>query len=255
MARIKQSFSWWCFENRGVPDERLLQEAAAMGYQGVDLLPNELWETARSVGLVITNGLGPRPLEKGFNQQANHGWLKEEIYKQLEASARHNVPTIIVFSGNRAGISDEEGLANTVLGLRQVIPMAEKLGVTLLLELLNSKIDHPDYQCDRTTWGVAVCKIVASPNLKLLYDIYHMQIMEGDVIRTLRDNLDHVGHIHTAGVPGREDLDEQQELFYPGIVRALGEAGYKGYLGHEFLPKGDPLKSLRSAFQLCDIDC
>ncbi len=254
MARIKQSFSWWCFENRGVPAGVLLREAASIGYKGVDLLPNEHWDSAQTAGLTVTNGLGPRPLEKGFNQTANHAWLIKELFKQLEASAKGHVPTIIIFSGNRDGISDEEGIANTVLGLRQIMPLAEKLGITLLLELLNSKVDHPDYQCDRTAWGVAVCRMVDSPNLKLLYDIYHMQIMEGNVIHTLCENLDHIGHIHSAGVPGRNDLDEEQELFYPGIVRALGKAGYKGFLGHEFLPKGDPIQALRSAFNLCNVE-
>jgi hydroxypyruvate isomerase len=163
------------------------------------------------------------------------------------------VPYLTVFSGNREGIDDNIGLANTVKGIKRVIQQAEKLGVTLVLELLNSKIDHPDHQCDRTLWGAAVCDLVGSPNLKLLYDIYHMQIMEGDVIHTIQTNLNYIAHLHTAGVPGRNDIDGTQELNYAGIVKAVMSFGYKGYFGHEFLPKGEPLAALKAAYDLCNI--
>jgi len=254
MYRFRQSFSWWCFENRGVPASRLLKEAVAIGYQGVELLPEGLWDQAREAGLVIVNGSGPRPLEKGFNRREHHTWLQEELSKQLYIAAQYQVPLVTVFAGNREGLSDEEGLANTVLGLQKVVPLAEKKGITLILELLNSKIDHPDHQCDRTTWAIAVCQLVNSPNLKLLYDIYHMQVQEGNVIQTLTTHLKYIGHVHTAGVPGRADIDETQELYYPAIIRALRNAGYRGYIAHEFLPKGEPLAALRRAYDICNID-
>ncbi len=254
MSRLRQSFSWWCFENRGVPATRLLKEAVTIGYQGVDLLPEDLWDQAREAGLVIVNSSGPRPLEKGFNHREHHTWLQEELTKQLDLAAQYQVPMVTVFAGNREGLSDDEGLANTVLGLQKVVPLAERKGITLILELLNSKIDHPDHQCDRTTWAVAVCQLVNSPNLKLLYDVYHMQVQEGNVIQALTTNLQQLGHIHTAGVPGRADIDETQELYYPAIVRAVGKAGYRGYIAHEFLSRGEPLAALRRAYEICDID-
>lgn len=253
MSKVKQSFSWWCFENRGIEPLTLLREAKNIGYQGVDLIPTEYWDAAINVGLAIVNVAGHRPLEKGFNKTENHDYLEKEVLMQLELAAKYRVPYLTVFSGNREGINDNFGLANTVNGIKRVIHQAEKLGVTLVLELLNSKIDHPDHQCDRTLWGVAVCELVNSPNLKLLYDIYHMQIMEGDVIRTIQTNLKHIAHLHTAGVPGRNDIDETQELNYAGIVKAVTDFGYTGYIGHEFLPKAEPLAALRAAFQLCDI--
>ena len=254
MKRLRQSFSWWCFENRGVPATRLLKEAKTIGFHGVDLLPEGLWEQAREAGLAIVNGSGPRPLEKGFNRREHHAWLQEELDKQLNLAAQYQVPFVTVFAGNREGLSDDEGLANTVLGLQKVVPFAEKKGITLILELLNSKIDHPDHQCDRTAWAVAVCRLVNSPNLKLLYDIYHMQVQEGNVIQTITSNLEYIGHIHIAGVPGRADIDETQELCYPAIVRAVGKAGYRGYIAHEFLPRGEPLAALRRAYEICSID-
>ena len=253
MNRLNQTFSWWCFENRGVSATRLLKEAKTIGYHGVDLLPEGLWDQAREAGLMIVNGSGPRPLEKGFNRREHHAWLQDELSKQLEFAAQYQVPLVTVFAGNREGLSDEEGLTNTVLGLQKVVPLAEQKGITLILELLNSKIDHPDHQCDRTTWAVAVCQLVNSPNLKLLYDIYHMQVQEGNVTQVLTTNIQYIGHVHTAGVPGRADIDETQELYYPAIIRALGKAGYRGYIAHEFLPKGEPMSALRRAYEICDI--
>lgn len=254
MNRLRQSFSWWCFENRGVPATRLLKETKTIGYHGVDLLPEALWDQAREADLMIVNGSGPRPLEKGFNRREHHAWLQDELSKQLEFAAQYQVPLVTVFAGNREGLSDDEGLTNTVLGLQKVVPLAEQKGITLILELLNSKIDHPDHQCDHTTWAVAVCQLVNSPNLKLLYDIYHMQVQEGNVTQVLTTNIKYIGHVHTAGVPGRADIDETQELYYPAIIRALGKAGYRGYIAHEFLPRGEPMAALRQAYEICDID-
>ena len=254
MGRLKQSFSWWCFENRGSPASKLMKEAVQIGFHGVDLLPEDLWDKARQAGLVIVNGSGPRPLEKGFNRREHHHWLQEELHKQLELAEQYNVPFVTVFAGNRQGLSDDEGLVNTVMGLQRVVPIAEKKGITLILELLNSKIDHPDHQCDRTSWAVSVCQLVNSPHLKVLYDIYHMQVQEGNVIQTLTTNVEYIGHIHTAGVPGRSDIDETQELNYPAILRSLYQAGYRGFIGHEFLPKGEPIAALRRAYDICDIN-
>lgn len=253
MTTVKQSFSWWCFENRGIDALTLLQEAKNIGYQGVDLIPTEYWDAAQKIGLAIVNVAGHRPLEKGFNKTENHDYLEKEVLAQMEMAAKYNIPYLTVFSGNRDGIDDNIGLANTVNGINRVIQRAEKLGVTLVLELLNSKIDHPDHQCDRTLWGVAVCELVNSPNFKLLYDIYHMQIMEGDVIHTIQTHLKQIAHIHTAGVPGRNDIDGTQELNYAGIVKAVMNFGYTGYIGHEFLPKGAPLVALKAAYELCNI--
>ena len=253
MSTVKQSFSWWCFENRGIDALTLLQEAKNIGYKGVDLIPTEYWDAAQKVGLTIVNVAGHRPLEKGFNKTENHDFLEKEVLAQLEMAAKYRIPYLTVFSGNREGIDDNIGLANTVNGINRIIHRAEKLGVTLVLELLNSKIDHPDHQCDRTLWGVAVCELVNSPNIKLLYDIYHMQIMEGDVIHTIQTHLKHIAHLHTAGVPGRNDIDGTQELNYAGIVKAVMNFGYTGYIGHEFLPKGAPLAALKAAYDLCNI--
>jgi hydroxypyruvate isomerase len=171
----------------------------------------------------------------------------------LRQAADAGVPNVICFSGNRAGLSDEEGLENCARGLERLVPLAEQLGVTLVMELLNSKVDHRDYMCDHTPWGVALVERIGSDRMKLLYDIYHMQIMEGDVIRTIRTHHQHIAHYHTAGVPGRNELDETQELYYPAIVRAIRETGYEGFLGQEFIPRGDPIASLRAAVELCDV--
>ena len=163
------------------------------------------------------------------------------------------IPNLICFSGSREAIDDTEGADITAEGLRRVAPAAEAAGVNLVIELLNSKVDHPDYQCDHTAWGIQVCQMVDSPRVKLLYDIYHMQIMEGDIIRTIRAHHQYFAHYHTAGNPGRNDMDDTQELYYPPIIRAIQETGYDGYVGHEFIPKGDPIAALRAAYELCDL--
>ena len=168
-------------------------------------------------------------------------------------AAQWNIPNLICFSGNRGGLDDATGAEITAENLRAVAKMAEDAGVTLVLELLNSKVDHPDYQCDKTAWGVQVCRMVDSPRVRLLYDIYHMQIMEGDIIRTIRENHANFGHYHTAGNPGRNEIDASQELNYPAIVRAIAETGYTGYVAQEFIPTGDPVVALQAAFDLCSV--
>lgn len=253
MASFKQSFAWWCF-GRGVADPpTFLRAARAIGYQGVELLPHELWDAARDAGLTIVSE-GAGQIARGLNRRAHHDEIEAEVKAKLELAVRYGVPNLIVFSGNRGGLSDEAGALATAEGLRRLAPLAEAAGVTLVLELLNSKVDHPDYQCDHTAWGVLVMNLVNSPRVKLLYDIYHMQIMEGDIIRTIREvAAPWIGHVHTAGNPGRRDLDDTQELWYPPIMRTLQEIGYTGFVGQEFIPKGDPLEALAAAYRLCNV--
>ena len=230
-----------------------MQTAKSIGYLAAELLPRELWDTAREVGLVIASHGGHASLTDGLNRRENHNRIEDEINTMLELAIRYQIPNLICFSGNRNGLDDDTGAMNTVEGLKRAAPAAEAKGVTLVIELLNSKVDHKDYQCDHTAWGVQVIRAVNSPRVKLLYDIYHMQIMEGDVIRALRDHIDLIGHVHTAGNPGRHDLDDEQELNYAGIMRAIAATAYNGYVGQEFVPKGDPIAALRAAYQLCDV--
>jgi hydroxypyruvate isomerase len=250
--KIKQSLAWWCF-GRNVAPEKLIAEAARIGYAGVEMCPEENWPKVREAGLKIVTMGGHQSLSDGLNKRENHDRIEREINKNLETAVTWGVPALIVFSGNRDGLDDEKGKEITAEGLRRVAKAAEDAGVTLVLELLNSKVDHADYQCDHTAWGVDVCKMVNSPRVKLLYDIYHMQIMEGDVISSLQSNIQYIGHFHTAGVPGRHELDENQELYYPAIMRAIAATDYDGYVGQELMPKGDPLAALQQAFTVCDV--
>ncbi|MEJ5197315.1 MAG: TIM barrel protein [Anaerolineae bacterium] len=253
MSQFRQSFAWWSF-GRGVTDPpAFFREARRIGYQGVELLPRELWDAARAAGLtIVSESVGQ--IARGLNRRAHHAEIEEELKVKLDLAVQYGIPNLIVFSGNRAGLDDATGALVTAEGLRRLAPLAEAAGVTLVLELLNSKVDHADYQCDHTAWGVLVMNLVNSPRVKLLYDIYHMQIMEGDIIRTIRDvAAPWIGHVHTAGNPGRRDLDDEQELCYPPIMRTLKEIGYSGFVGQEFIPKGDALEALRAAYRLCDV--
>ncbi len=196
---------------------------------------------------------GPGGIEEGWNRVENHDKLVKESERLLPIIAQAGLPNMIVFSGNRRGISDSEGLETCAKGLKRITKLAEDLGVTLIIELLNSKVDHKEYQCDHTPWGVELCKRVGSERFKLLYDIYHMQIMEGDVIRTIQQSIQYIGHFHTGGVPGRNEIDDTQELNYRRIATAIADTGFKGYFAHEFIPKRDPLTSLREAVELCTV--
>jgi hydroxypyruvate isomerase len=249
--KLRHSLAWWCFNRPGIDPKRFMQTAKQIGYEAMELLPRDLWDTARETGLVIAAHGGHQSLTEGLNRRENHNHIEDEINAMLDLAVQYQIPNLIVFSGNRRGLGDAEGAANTAEGLRRVAPAAEAKGVTLVLELLNSKVDHHDYQCDHTAWGVQVMKAVASPRVKLLYDIYHMQIMEGDIIRTLRENMGYIGHIHTAGNPGRNDMDDTQELYYPAILRAIAQTDYSGYIGHEFVPKGDPVEAIRATYEMC----
>jgi len=203
--------------------------------------------------VICAVGSGVCPIEDGLNDKANHSKIEANFRRLLPKAAKDGVPNVICFSGNRRGMPDEQAWENCALMLNKVKAQAEDLGVTIVMELLNSKVNHPDYHCDRTPWGVELMKRVDSPRVKLLYDIYHMQIMEGDVIRTIRDNFDYIAHYHTGGNPGRHEIDETQELYYPAICRAIVEKGFEGYLAQEFIPTRDPMTSLREAAKLCDV--
>lgn len=230
--------------------EQLVQAAAEIGYEAIDLVSQDYWPLLKAHGLNIAAIGGHQSIEQGLNRREHHERIEKELRAKLVVAAQWKIPNVIVFSGNRAGLDDKTGAEITAEGLRRVAGAAEDAGVTLTLELLNSKVDHKDYQADRTAWGVEVCKMVGSPRVKLLYDIYHMQIMEGDIIRTIRDNHDFFSHYHTAGNPGRHELDERQELNYVAILRTLRDVGYEGYVSHEFLPTGDPITALQQAFEL-----
>jgi hydroxypyruvate isomerase len=252
-GRLKQSVSRWCFGKMTL--DELCGHAARVGYRGIDLLGPEDWPVVRKHGLVCALGSlgGPITIEKGLNRVENHGPILDALATGIDLAAEAGVPSLVCFSGNRAGMSDAEGLENCARALRKIAPHAEEKGVTLCVELLNSKVDHKDYMCDRTSWGAALVQEVGSPRVKLLYDIYHMQIMEGDVVRTIGENAAAIAHYHTAGVPGRHEIDDRQELYYPAICRAIVGTGYTGYLAQEFVPTDDPVKSLEAAFRICDV--
>jgi hydroxypyruvate isomerase len=253
LSKIKQSLSWWCYARNADPDE-LIKAAARIGYASIEMLPEELWPKVKDAGMEIAIIGGHGTLTNGLNKRENHGRIADELHRNIDKAAANGVPSLIAFSGNREGLSDEEGAEITAEGLRPVMPYAEEKGVTVCIELLNSKVDHADYQCDRTDWGVKVCQLVGSERCKLLYDIYHMQIMEGDIIRTIRSHGQYFGHYHTAGNPGRRDMDETQEMYYPAIMRAIAESDYDGYVGHEFIPKGDTIEAIRAAYNTCNVD-
>jgi hydroxypyruvate isomerase len=252
-GRLKQSVSRWCFGKMSL--DELAGHAARIGYRGVDLLGPADWAAVTRHGLVCPLGAmgAPVTIDKGLNRVENHAAILGALSRGIDLAAEAQVPNLVCFSGNRAGMSDDEGLLNCARGLAQIAPQAERKGVTLCVELLNSKVDHKDYMCDRTAWGVDLVKKVGSPRVKLLYDIYHMQIMEGDVIQTIRGAIGSIAHFHTAGVPGRHEIDARQELNYPAICRAIVDTGYTGYLAQEFVPTDDPLRALEDAFRICDV--
>ncbi|GAC1659306.1 MAG: TIM barrel protein [Gemmatimonadaceae bacterium] len=252
---LKQSVCRWCYRDLTV--EQLALAARGMQLRSVELLEPEEFDAVVRQGLVcaMTNAPGePRTrIPKGFNRIENHSWLVPLYMERIAQVARAGFPNLICFSGNRGGLGDEEGLSNCLAGLRALTPIAERAGVTLCMELLNSKIDHPDYQCDHTAWGVKLVQRVDSPRFRLLYDIYHMQIMEGDVIRTIRDNHQFIAHYHTGGVPGRHEIDDTQELNYPAVMRAIRDTGFSGFIAQEFIPAGAPLTSLADAVRRCSV--
>jgi hydroxypyruvate isomerase len=250
---IHQSVARWCYQKISLED--LCAAGAQMGLKGIDLLQPDEYEIPRRYGLICTMGYaGAGDIGKALNRVENHAGIEAALRKNLPLAAKAGVPNVITFSGNRDGLTDEEGARNTVTGLRRVRSMVEDHGVTLCLELLNSKVNHPGYMCDRTAWGVNVVGEVGSPKIKLLYDIYHMQIMEGDLIATIQANHEWIGHFHTGGVPGRHELNNSQEVNWAGVMKGIAATGFTGYVAHEFQPTADPLTSLRQAVDLCDVD-
>ena len=256
--KIKQSVCYPMIKPQEIALDVFVARVAQMGYAAIEFWGrdetfDDVVALAHEHDLVIATMSGHDSLGVGMNDPSQHDRIEDELHASIDLAARTGIPGVICFSGNRReDVSEVESLAITIAGFQRVAPYAEAKGVNLNLELLNSKVDHPGYECDRSAWGIAVCEGVNSPNVKLLYDIYHMQIMEGDVIRTIRENIRWIGHFHTAGVPGRRDFDDTQELNYAGICRAIAESGYNFYVGHEFKPKGDVYASLKQAFEICD---
>jgi hydroxypyruvate isomerase len=255
---IKQSFCIECFVEDRTPASYLktIAFAAKTGYAAFELwgyegMPfDKVCKMASDHGIAIASMCGASSLAEGLNKRANHATIRDQLRKSLDLARQRGIANLICFSGNRYGVSDDECLPILVEGLNAVKGDAEKAGICLNLELLNSRYDHPGYQADRSAWGFEAVRRVSSPCVKTLYDIYHMQIMEGDLIRTITDGVGHIGHFHTAGNPGRHDLDESQEIQYPAVFRAIRKTGFSGYIAHEFFPIGDKLPALKAAFDL-----
>jgi hydroxypyruvate isomerase len=251
-GNINHSVCQWCYG--GIPLEDLVKASKAMGIKSIDLLNAEQWPVAIKQGLTCAMGYGSSiVLNRGFNDPSLHAQLLKDYSVAIPKAADAGLKNLICFSGNRNGMTDEQGIENCAVGLAPVLKLAAQYKINIVMELLNSKVDHKDYQCDHTPWGVALCDKIGADNFKLLYDIYHMQIMEGDVIATITKYKNYIAHYHTGGVPGRHEIDETQELFYPAIMRAIVGNGFTGYVAQEFIPAKDPLTSLQAAITLCDV--
>ena len=252
-GNIHHSVCRWCFGD--MPLDQLCTAVKEMGLVGIDLVGPKDWDTLKRYNLVSTMCNGAEiSLTKGWNNPQYHAQLIKNYTDHIELVAAAGYTNLICFSGNRDGMADDVGLQHCADGLKKIMPLAEKKGVVIHMELLNSKVDHKDYMCDKTPWGVELCKRIGSPNFKLLYDIYHMQIDEGDVIRTIQTYHPYIGHYHTAGVPGRHEIDDSQELYYPAIMRAILATGFNKYVAQEFIPaQQNKLESLRKAIQICDV--
>ena len=254
-GRLKQCVTRGVF-GRNMEFEDMCKEAARLGCKGFDLVGPKDWPMVKKYGLIPTMYSGPGgTIPDGLNRKENHAAILKSLHEGIDLAAANGVPNIITFSGNRRGMPDSEGADNCAIALNQIKAHAEEKGVTICMELLNSKVNHKDYMCDHAAWGVDVCKRVNSPRIKLLYDIYHMQIMDGDIARTIRENIQWLGHFHTGGNPGRHEIDDTQELNYRFVAQAIVETGYTGYFAHEYSPAAghDPIKSLEAAMQLCDV--
>lgn len=252
-GRVNHSVCKWCYND--VPLEDLCKAAKDIGLSSIELLGPDDWPTLKKYGLTCAMpqgaGLG---IERGFNDPSLHDELVKSYEAVIPKVAEAGYSQIICFSGNRRGLDDQKGIENCAIGLKRIMPIAEKYNVTMCMELLNSKVNHKDYQADHTAWGAELCEAVGSDKMKLLYDIYHMQIMEGDVIATIRKYHPYISHYHTGGVPGRNEIDETQELYYPAIMKAIVETGYTGFVGQEFIPaRKDKLASLKQGVSICDV--
>ncbi len=253
-GNINHSVCQWCYND--IPLEDLCKAVKSIGFGAIDLIAPKDWPMLQKYGLYCSMcyTAGEVSLTKGWNNPLYHDTLIRQTTEVIPLMVAAGYKDLICFSGSRNGMDDETGMKHCIDGLKQVLPLAEKNGITIHMELLNSKVDHKDYMCDHSKWGVELCKRLNSPNFKLLYDIYHMQIDEGDVIRTIRDNKDYFGHYHTGGIPGRHEIDETQELYYPAVMRAIVETGFKGYVAQEFIPAAqDKIASLRNAIKICDV--
>lgn len=251
--RFQHAVCRWCFPQFSLSE--LCAIARDIGIAAIDLVNPEEWDTVYKAGLAVSLSNGSAlGITRGFNDPAYHAQLQKDLLAILPQAADQGVAQVIVFSGNRNGQSDASGLEHCAIGLAPVVAEAERRGVRLVMELLNSKIDHQDYQCDRTPWGIALARKIDSPHFRLLYDIYHMQVMEGDVIRTITTYADYISHYHTAGVPGRHEIGDDQELHYPAIMRAIAATGFSGYVAQEFIPSGaDPVAALRESIRICSV--
>ncbi|MDZ7719737.1 MAG: TIM barrel protein [Balneolaceae bacterium] len=252
-GRVKHSVCKWCYND--IPLDEFAKAVSDLGMHSIELIGPDEWATVQEHGLTCAMPWGAgNGIEEGFNDPALHDELLASYEEVIPQVAEAGLDKIICFSGNRNGMDDETGLENCAAGLKKLMSTAEQHGVTVCMELLNSKIDHEDYMCDRTPWGVELVDRVGSDNFKLLYDIYHMQIMEGDVIRTIRENYEYIAHYHTGGVPGRNEIDDTQELYYPAIIEAIVETGYDGFIGQEFIPTwDDKIAALESGVEICDV--
>jgi len=253
-GRIKQSICGGCLSKAKLDRETTAKLLVEMGLVGRDLVSNkEDWPVLKQHGLVATMVPGAGSIPKGLNDKSMHAKFLEDFKTNIKAAAEYKWPNVICMAGDRKGISDAEGMDNCELVLKEAVKIAEDQGVTICMEMLNSKVNHPGYMCDNYPWAFDLAKRVGSPRFKLLFDIYHMQIMEGDLIATIKKNIQYIGHFHTAGVPGRHELDENQEIYYPAVMRAIVETGYQGYVAHEYSPLRDPLESLVQAVKACDV--
>ena len=252
-SSINHSVCRWCYN--GIPFETFCEQAKGVGVTSIELTGPDDWPVLKRYGLTCARGtFGLASIPDGFNEQANHAKLQEGYKTLIAQAADHGIPQVIVFSGNRRDLTDEEGLENCAVGLDPLVKEAEAKGVTISMELLNSKVNHPDYMCDHTDWGVALAEKIGSPRFKLLYDIYHMQIMEGDIIATIRDNHQYISHYHTGGVTGRNEINDSQELNYPAIMRAILETCCDGDVAQEVIPTDpDKIKALEEGIKICDV--
>ena len=251
MGTVAQSISWWPFVPGKLKPPAFVKAVAKAGYAAIDLVPPEHFQLVKDSGLEISSSAGQASIPVGFNRREHHARLEREVRANLDRAAEFGVANLVCFSGNRSGQDDSAGIEQCAESLRRLAPAAEAAGVTLLMELLNSKVDHADYQADHTAWAAQLVQRVNSPRVKVLYDIYHMQIMEGDLIRTIQTYKKAIGHYHTAGNPGRHELDQDQEINYPAVLAAIVKSGFKGYVAHEFIPTGEPVAAIKGAFDYC----